>query len=136
MVYDGNRLPRRGGDLIIPTLEIDSLVFVDPACAAHGKMQIQQAWNGRWTDTPVVFQQGFVPYVQRDLVGAALFCAVLTDDFHLEDFVGLLPGFDLGMGKEGNDSVLKGPESTFDLAFGLGSGCDEMGDTKPAQRTL
>ena len=43
MVYDGDRLPGGGGDLVVPTLEIDGLVVVDPAGAAHGEVQIKQA---------------------------------------------------------------------------------------------
>ena len=69
-------------------------------------------------------------------VGAALFGAVLANDFHLENLVGLLVGLDFGVGLQGDDPVLKGVEPTLDLAFGLGRRGDEMGDAQAAQGSL
>lgn len=42
----------------------------------------------------------------------------------------MLVGFDFGVGEEGDDPVLKGAEPTFDLAFGLGRGRAELGDSR------
>ena len=61
---------------------------------------------------------------------------VLAADFHLEDFVGVLPALDPGMGHESDEAFLKSAETAFDLAFGLGSRRDEMGDAKPKQGAL
>lgn len=43
MMYDGDRLPGGGGDLVVLTLKIDGLVVIDLAGAAHGEVQIKQA---------------------------------------------------------------------------------------------
>ena len=43
MVYDGDRLPGSGGNLVVSTLKIDGLVIIDLAGAAHGEVQIKQA---------------------------------------------------------------------------------------------
>ena len=69
-------------------------------------------------------------------VGASLFGAVLANDFHLENLVGLLVGLDFGVGQQGDDPVLKGAEPTLDLAFGLGRRGNEMGHAQPAQGSL
>jgi len=43
MMYDGDRLPGGGGDLVVSTFKIDGLVVIDLAGAAHGEVQIKQA---------------------------------------------------------------------------------------------
>lgn len=48
----------------------------------------------------------------------------------------MLVGFDFGVGQEGDHSVLKGAETAFNFAFGLGRWRDEVGDTKPTQGAL
>ncbi len=125
-MYDGDRLFGGGGYLVILPLEIDGLVVIDPAFATRGEVQSEQARNGCWADAPVVFEQGLVPYIRRDLVGTAFFCAALANDFHLEDLVGVLPATYLGLGEERNQSILKRTKTPLDFAFGLGCGCDEV----------
>ena len=57
-------------------------------------------------------------------------------DFHLEDLVGGLVGGDIGVGEKGDEAFLEGAEAAFDLAFGLGRGCDEVGDAEGAEGAL
>jgi hypothetical protein len=57
-------------------------------------------------------------------------------DFHLEDLVGGLVGGDLGVGEKGDEAFLEGAEAAFDFAFGLGGGCDEVGDAEGAEGAL
>jgi hypothetical protein len=60
----------------------------------------------------------------------------LALDFHLEDFVGVLPSLDSGVGQEGDQALLEGAEAPFDFAFGLGSWRDEMGHGEAEQGAL
>jgi len=99
-------------------------------------MQIQETWNGRGAEFSVVFKQGFFPHFQRDQACTALDGAVLAIDFHLEDFIGVLPGLDPGMGHESNQAFLKSAKTAFDFTFGLRSGRDEVGHTKSKQGAL
>ena len=48
----------------------------------------------------------------------------------------MLVGFGFGVSQERYDSVLKGTEPTFDFAFGLGRGRDEVRHAKPAKGAL
>ena len=57
-------------------------------------------------------------------------------EFHLEDLVGVLRGGDFCVGKEGDEAALEGAEASFDFAFCLRSGRDEMGDAEAAQGAL
>ena len=77
-----------------------------------------------------------VPCFQWDLVCATLSGDVLAVDFHLEDFVGLFPVCGFGVCQKRDKASLKGAETTFDFAFGLRRGSDEVGHTKPSQGTL
>ena len=52
-----------------------------------------------------VFQQGCFPNFQRDQARAALASAVLTANFHLEDFVGVPPSLDPGVSQESDEAA-------------------------------
>jgi len=54
----------------------------------------------------------------------------------MQDLIGVLPGLDFGVGQQGDDTVLKGAEAAFDLAFRLGCGGDEMRNAESAQGAL
>lgn len=136
MVYDGDRLARGGSDFIISTFKIDGLVVVDLARSAHREVQIEQAGHGCRSDSTIVFQQCLVPYFHRYLAGAALFGAVLAGDFHLENLLRMVVGFDFGMRQKCDHTVLKGCEAPFDFSFSLGRRCDEVSNAKPAQSSL
>lgn len=62
--------------------------------------------------------------------------AVLACDFHLEDLVGLLEGFDFGVGQEGDQTFLEGAEASFDFAFGLRCWSDQVSDVQGFERSL
>ena len=83
-----------------------------------------------------VFQQGCFPNFQRDQARAALASAVLTADFHLEDFVGVPPSLDPGVSQESDEAFLESSKTAFDLALGLGSRGDEVNHAKAEQGAL
>ncbi len=43
---------------------------------------------------------------------------------------------DFLVGQEGDDAFLEGAKAPFDFAFGLGAGCDQMGDAQGGEGTL
>lgn len=99
-------------------------------------MQVEQARRGRRAEALGAGGEGVFPDGLREASGAALAGAVLALKFHLEDLVGVIRGGDFGMGKEGDEAALEGAETTFDFAFCLRSGGDEMGDAEAAQGAL
>ena len=60
----------------------------------------------------------------------------MTLEFHLEEFVGVLRSGHFCVGKEGDEAALEGAEATFDFAFCLRSGRDEVGDAEAAEGAL
>ena len=69
-------------------------------------------------------KDGLGAHLVGDFCSGAVDFAVLTSDFELENFVGVLPSFDVGVSQEGDQAVLERAEATLDFAFGLGSGRD------------
>ncbi len=136
VMYDGDRLACGGCDFIILAFKVDGLVIVDPAHCAEGKVEIQQAGRRWWAKMTPVLRQGIFPDILRDPAGAALASAVLAADFHLEDFIGMLPSLNSGVSQESDDAFLESAKSAFDLAFGLGSRSDKVSYAKAKQGAL
>ena len=99
-------------------------------------MQVEQGCRGHRADALGAGRDGVLPGGERDASGAALTGAILTLKFHLEDLVGVLLSGDFCVGKEGDETALEGAETTFNFAFCLRSGRDEMGDAEAAQGAL
>ena len=99
-------------------------------------MQVEQGRRGHGTEALGAGCDGVLPDGERDAPGAALTGAILTLEFHLENLVGVQRSGDFCVGKEGDKAALEGAETTFDFAFCLRSGCDEMGDAEAAQGAL
>jgi len=99
-------------------------------------VEIQERGGRAWTQGCVACKQGIGPHASGDFSRGAGELVVLAEDFHLENFVGLLPGLDAGVSHEGDQAFLEGAEAAFNLALGLGSGSDEVGDAKGAQGAL
>lgn len=78
----------------------------------------------------LVFQQGIFPDIQRDQARAALASAILAADFHLEDFIGMLPSLNLGVSQERDEASLESAKAAFDLSFGLWSRSDKVNHAK------
>ena len=125
-----------GGDGVVCALEIDGVVIVDAALLAEGKVQVEKGRRRHWADALGAGRDGVLPDGERDAPGAALAGAILTLEFHLENLVGVLRSGDFCVRKEGNKASLEGAETTFDFAFCLRSGRDEMGDAEAAQSAL
>jgi hypothetical protein len=136
MVDDGDRPAGGVRDFIILPLKIDGVIVIDPPLGAQREVQIQKAGSGPGADAGIVFSQRFFPHFQWDPACAALDGAVLTMDFHLEDFVGALPSLDSGVRQEGDEAFLESAEASFDFAFGLGSWRDEVSDGEAQQGAL
>ena len=84
----------------------------------------------------LLFTQGIFPDIQRDQTRAALASAILAADFHLEDFMGMLPSLNPGVRQERDEASLESAKATFDLAFGLGSRSDKVNHAKAKQGAL
>ena len=123
-------------DLVIAALEIDGVVVVDAALLAQGKVQVEQCVSGCGAEALGAGKQGVFPYAEGDEGGATLAGAVLALEFHLEERVGMLGGGDFRVAKEGDEAALEGAEATFDFAFCLRGGCDEVGDAECSECAL
>ena len=121
-----------GGDGVVFALKIDGVVVVDAALVAKRKVQIEQSRRRHTAKALGTCSEGVIPRGLRDAPGAALAGVVLAMEFHLEDLVGVLRSGDFCVREEGDEAALKGAEATFDFAFGLGRGRDEMGDAETA----
>ena len=76
------------------------------------------------------------PRFRGSLAEGAVDGAVLAGDLHLEDSIGLPPGFSVGVGEQGCEAALEGAKAAFDFSLGLRSGRDQMGHAEPAQGAL
>lgn len=133
---DSDGLSGSGRDLVVTPVELDDVAEVDLARGSQREVQIEQGGLGRGTKLGAAFEDLFFPDLGGHPASGAQGLAVLALDFHLEDLVGMLPGFDLFMGHESNETSLEGSETPFDLALGLGRGSDDVGDMQRAQGTL
>lgn len=127
---------RGGGDLVVQAVELDDVAEVDFATGAQRKMEVQHGGVRRWTEAGGAVEDLIVPDLFGHLAGGSKDFAVLALDFHLEDLVGMLPRTDFFVSHEGDESVLKCAETSFDLALGLRGGSDEVGDLQRPQGTL
>jgi hypothetical protein len=84
----------------------------------------------------VACEDGIGAHLVGDFCSGTVDFAVLTADFELEDFVGVLPGFDLCVSHEGDQTFLECAEASLDFAFGLGSGRDQVSDAEGPKGAL
>lgn len=133
---DSDRLALCGCDLVVETVELDDVPEVDLAAGSQREVQIQQGWLGRGAQLGGALEELPFPYLGGHLAGGGQGLAVLALDFHLEDLVGVLPGADLFVRHEGDESFLEGAETPLDLARGLRRGSHEVGDVQCTQGAL
>lgn len=132
----GDGLAGSGRDLVVAPVELDDVAQVDLAGGAQREVQIEQGGLRRGTKLSAAFKDLFFPNFVGHFASGAQGLAILSLDFHLEDLVGVLPGFDLFMGHESDETSLEGSETPFDLTLGLRCGSDEVGDVQRAQGAL
>jgi hypothetical protein len=72
----------------------------------------------------------------RRQAGGAADCPILPGQFVCQQFLSWGIGRDFLVSQEGEEPLLKGAETTFDLSFGLGAGGDQMGDAQRRERPL
>ena len=91
VVYDGDRLARSRGDLVIAPFKVDGVAVVDPPRGAQAEVEIEQwGWRTR-PDARTPVKDLLLP----DVIGH--FCRrpaqrpVLACDFHLQNLIRLLP---------------------------------------------
>lgn len=99
-------------------------------------MKIQKSGDRTGTKGTAVGHQRLGPYLVGNQTSGAVDFGVLTEDFHLEDRVGLLPSVHFGVGHESDQTFLKRAETALDLALGLGGGGHEMGDAQRLESAL
>jgi len=129
MVYDGDGLAFGWGDLVVASFKINGVVIVDSSRGAQREVKIEKSREGTGAEGACFFQKSQLPNGERNQIGAAAFCLVLAGEFHLKDFVGMLPIAHVGVGHESD-------EAAFDFSFGLRSWCDEMSDAQGPQGAL
>lgn len=99
-------------------------------------MKVEQGCRRTGTGGGAFFRQGFLPsVVGAEGVGAAN-SGVLALNFPVEhDLCGGIAG-DFFIGQDGHQAFLQGAKATFDLAFGLGAGSDQMGYPQSGEGAL
>ena len=95
-------------------------------------MEIEQCGSGRGAQVALTGEGPGLPDLDGDRGEGTLHGAVLAGDLQLKDVIGVAPSFGAGMGEQGEETFLEGGEAALDLASGLGSGSDRMGDAQGA----
>lgn len=126
MVNEGDDMAGGGTDRPTATEEIDLVVGVDAPSQMQGKMEIQQAGVGTRMEYRALFFLSFGAGIVRGQVGRATDGAILACQFAGQQFLCGGVGGDFLVGQEGDDSLLESAKATFDFAFGLRAGRDQM----------
>ena len=136
MVYDGDSLAFGRGDLVAATFKIDGVVVVDSSRGSQREVKVEKSRLGAGPEGADVFPVSLLPNRDRNEIGAAVFGLVLAGEFHLKDFVGMLPIAHVGVGHESDKQALESAKAAFDFSFGLRSWGDEVGDAQSPQGAL
>jgi hypothetical protein len=136
MVNEGHGMPSGGTDRITATEEINLVVGVDASSEMQRQMEIQQAGIRTRMQYGAVFFLSFGAGVVGGQVGGAADSAILAGQFAGQQFLcGGVSG-DFFVGQKGDDSFLEGAKATFDFAFGLWAGRDQMRDPEGSEGAL
>jgi len=136
MVDEGDGMAGGGTDRPTATEEINLVVGVDAPPQMQGQMEIQQAGVGARTEYGALFFLSFGAGVVRGQVGGATDGAILACQFAGQQFLCGGVGGNFLVGQEGDDSLLESAKATFDFAFGLRAGRDQMRDAQGGEGTL
>jgi len=129
-MHDGDELAFGGSNLEIAPLEVDGVVVIDASRGAQRKVEIQKRGRRAWAHRGVGRQLGVCEDLKGDFSGGAINFAILAVDFELKDLVSLLPSRGVGVGQKGHETILEGSKAALDLALGLRSGGDQVGDAE------
>ena len=136
MVYDGDDLAFRRCDLVAAPFKIDGVVIVDSSRSSQREVEIEESRERTGSEGAGIFEESFLPNSDRNEIGAAVFGLVLAGEFHLKDFVGMLPIAHVGVGHESDKPALESAKAAFDFSFGLRSWGDEVSDAQSPQCAL
>ena len=81
------------------------MVVIDFSGGAQRKVEIEEWASRAWRQGRVDGKDGVCPHPSGDFSRGTVDLVVLPTDFHLENFVGVFPCFDLGVGNEGDQAV-------------------------------
>ena len=131
---DGGALGWRNG----PTAaeEVDLEVGIDPAAQMERQMQIQKGGGRTRPDGRALLRQGFGPSGIGTQAGGAADGGILVGDLAIQDDLSGRVIADVFIGQQRHQTLLQGSETTFDFAFGLRAGGDQMGHAQGGEGAL
>jgi len=133
---DGHGVFGRGADRPAATEEIDLVVGVDAPPQVERQVEIQKGAIGTCPQHDALLSLRLSASLIRRQVGGAADRPILPGQFVCQQFLSWGIGGDFLVSQEGEEPLLKGAETTFDLSFGLGAGGDQMGDAQRRERPL
>jgi len=122
----------------VPALakKVDLQVGVDPSFEMEGQMEVQQGRRRTGTRNGALFRQSFLAGRIGAEAGGTANGGILALDLPVEhDLSGNIAG-DFFISQDGHQAFLQGAKATFDLAFGLRAGSDQMGYAQSGEGTL
>ena len=116
--------------------KVDLVVGVDPSFQVESQMEVQKGCGRTGTRDGALFGQGFLPgRIGAEASGAAN-GGILALNFSVEhDLRGGIAA-DFFIGQDGHEAFLQGSKAAFDLAFGLRTGRNQMGDPQSRKGAL
>ena len=128
--------PLGGSDVPASAQEVDLVVGVDASFQMERQMQVEQRCRRTGTSGGAFFRQGFLPGgIGAEARGAAD-GAILSFKLPVEHALcsGIMADFFIS--QDGHQTFLHGSKAALDLAFGLGTGGDQMGDSEGGEGAL
>ena len=106
--------------------KVDLVVCIDAAAQMERQVQVQQGGRRARTDGGALLRQSLVPSGIGAVAGGAAHGGILVSDLAVQDHLrgGVIA--DVLIGQERHQALLQGSKATFDLAFGLRAGGDQM----------
>ena len=116
--------------------KVDLVVGVDAAFELAGQMEVKQGCGRTEMPDGALFCQGFLPSRIRAEAGGAANGGVLALHLTVEHDLGGGRAAGFFIGQDGDQAFLQGAKATFDLAFGLRAGRDQMGYAQSVEGAL
>ena len=125
-----------GSDVPALAKKVDLVVGVDPSFQVESQMEVQQGCGRTGTRERAFFCRGFLPGGIGAEAGSATEGGILALNLSVEH--GLCGGIaaDFFISQDCHQAFLQGSEAAFDLAFGLRTGSDQMGNSQGAEGAL
>ena len=116
--------------------KVDLVVGVDSSFQMEGQMEVQQGCRRTGTGGCALLGEGIFPGCIGTEAGGAADGGVLALNLSVEhDLCGGIV-VDFFIGQDGHQAFLQGSKTAFDLAFGLRTGSDQMGDPQSGEGAL